>query len=324
MNNDDIYKAAHHSAVWRDMSHFGRFRVAGADGGQLLHHLTTNDIKGLRPGIGCDAALVSSKARLLDLLSVFRQSDGYLVIDSPNRRAMFKPHAQQFILFRQDVRVEDITETTALFGVFGPQAQRVLETAGVAPDASLNTVKTFDLGGAPVSVARTKRLPLDGFLLWSEDREKLSQLVQESGALLCDNDTYNLLRIEAGIPVAGLELTEDINPWEANLGAEISLHKGCYNGQEVVARLNTYKKVKQRLRGLKLENSLPLPMGERASLLAGERAAGFITSSAVSPRFGPLALAYVRGDYTAAGQQLQLAWSDQTQTVTVVDLPFAD
>jgi folate-binding protein YgfZ len=322
--NNDIYNAAHESAVWRDMSHFGRFRVAGTDGGQLLHHLTTNDIKGLRPGLGCDAALVSSKARLLDLLTVFRQSAGYLVITSPNRRAMFKPHAQQFILFRQDVRVEDITETTALFGVFGPQAQRVLEAAGIILDASLDAVQTVDRDGALVFVARTKRLPLDGFLLWSEQKEKLTHLVQESGAPLCDNETYNVLRIEAGIPVAGLEVTEDINPWEANLNAEISLHKGCYNGQEVVARLNTYKKVKQRLRGLRLEKSLPLPMGERASLLAGERGAGFISSSTVSPRFGPIALAYVRGDYTGAGQQLQLTWKDETQTATVVDLPFAE
>lgn len=322
--NNDIYNAAHDTSVWRDMSHFGRFRVAGADGAQLLHHLTTNDINGLRPGIGCDAALVNSKARLLDLLTVFRQSDGYLVIASPNRRAMFKPHAQQFILFRQDVRVEDITETTALFGVFGPQAQRVLETMSATPDASLNAVQTFDFNGAPVSIARTSRLPLDGFLLWSDNKEKLSQLVQESGAPLCDNETYNLLRIEAGVPVAGLELTEDINPWEANLEAEISLHKGCYNGQEVVARLNTYKKVKQRLRGLKLEKPLPLPMGERASLSAGERAAGFISSSTVSPRFGPIALSYVRGDYTATGQQLQLTWNDEVQTATVVDLPFTD
>ncbi|HEX8234489.1 MAG TPA: glycine cleavage T C-terminal barrel domain-containing protein [Abditibacteriaceae bacterium] len=321
--NNDLYNAAHQSAVWRDMSHFGRFRVAGADGGQLLHHLTTNDIKGLRPDTGCDAALVSSKARLLDLLTVFRQSDGYLVIASPNRRAMFKPHAQQFILFRQDVRVEDITEATALFGVFGPQAQRVLETVGIAPDDSLNGVQMFDAAGASVFIARTRRLPLPGFLLWSEHKEKLAQLVQKSGAPLCDNETYNLLRIEAGIPVAGLELNEEINPWEANLNEEVSLHKGCYNGQEVVARLNTYKKVKQRLRGLKLEKPLPLPMGERVSLLAGERAAGFITSSTVSPRFGAIALAYVRGDYSAAGQQLQLTWNNEAQMATVVDLPFA-
>ncbi len=320
--NNDIYNAAHDHAVWRDMSHFGRFRVAGADAAQLLHHLTTNDIKGLRLDAGCDAALISSKARLLDLLTIFRSGEGYLVVTSPNRRAMFKPHAQQFILFRQDVRIEDITEATALFGVFGPQAQRVLETTGATPNEALNTVQTFDFAGATLFAARTKRLPLGGFFLWSDNKEKLAQLVQESGAPLCDNETYNLLRIESGIPAAGLELTEDVNPWEANLGTEISLHKGCYNGQEVVARLNTYKKVKQRLRGLKLEKPLPLPMGERASLSAGERAAGLVTSSTVSPRFGPVALAYVRGDYSEVGQQLQLAWQDETQTATVVDLPF--
>jgi glycine cleavage system aminomethyltransferase T len=154
--NNDIYKAAHDQAVWRDMSHFGRFRVAGADAAQLLHHLTTNDIKGLRSDAGCDAALISSKARLLDLLTVFRSGEGYLVIASPNRRAMFKPHAQQFILFRQDVRIEDITETTALYGVFGPHSQRVLETSGAYPNDAFNTVQTFDFEGATLLASRTK------------------------------------------------------------------------------------------------------------------------------------------------------------------------
>src|SRR4028118_1614736 len=124
--NTETYRAACESAVWRDMTHWGRFTVAGSDAGALLHHLTTNDIKGLRPGQGCDAALISSKARLLDLLTVFRRDTDYLVLTSPNRRDLFMPHAQKFVLYRQDVRLGDVTNSSAMFGLFGPRLEGFL------------------------------------------------------------------------------------------------------------------------------------------------------------------------------------------------------
>lgn len=322
--NTDTYSAAREAAVWRDMSHFGCFSVGGVDGGALLHHLTTNDIKTLRPGAGCDAALLTSKARLLDVLSVFRRDHDYLVITSPNRRAMFAPHAQKFILYRQDVRVADITNATALWGLFGPATQQFLDAFGATEilGAPLNAARKINRDSAEFYIARTSRLPLPGVLLWSDEPAKLSELARGSGLPICDNETYNLLRVEAGVPVAGLEITEDINPWEATLDSAISLHKGCYNGQEIIARLNTYKKVKQRLRGLKLQSAIP--MGERAALEYGGRNAGFITSSVMSPRFGPVALAYARGDYASAGQQVEVVRGGEQQTATVANLPFAD
>lgn len=323
--NHETYNAAHEGAAWREMSHFGRFRVGGADGGALLHHLTTNDIKGLRVDTGCDAALITNKARLLDALTVFRRDDDFLVITSPNRRALFRPHAEKFILYRQDVRIEDITGAGALWGLFGPATRQVLDSfgAGEAMDTPPNALRTFHRNDAQLHVARTSRLPLPGVLLWSGDTSKLAELAElarGSGAPACDNETYNVLRVEAGTPVAGLELTEDINPWEAGLDAAISLHKGCYNGQEVVARLDTYKKVKQRLRGLKLQSAVP--MGERAALEVDGRNAGFLTSSVLSPRLGPIALAYVRGDYEQAGREIEVVHGDQRQTATVGELPF--
>jgi folate-binding protein YgfZ len=322
--NTDTYSAARQAAVWRDMSHFGRFSVGGADGGALLHHLTTNDIKALRPGAGCDAALLTSKARLLDVLSIFRRDHDFLVVTSPNRRAMFAPHAQKFILYRQDVRVADITDATALWGLFGPATQRFLDDFGVSDilEAPLNTPRKINRDGAEFYIAHTSRLPLSGVLLWSDEPAKLPELARGSGLPICDNETYNVLRIEAGVPVAGLEITEEVNPWEAALGSAISLHKGCYNGQEIIARLNTYKKVKQRLRGLKLQSAIP--MGERVALECDGRNAGFITSSVLSPRFGPVALAYVRGDYASAGQQVEVVRGDERQSATIADLPFAD
>jgi aminomethyltransferase len=164
-------------------------------------------------------------------------------------------------------------------------------------------------------------LPGGGVLLWSEEKIASETAVAGSQIPILDDETYNVLRVEAGVPVAGLELTEEVNPWEARLDSLVSLHKGCYNGQEVVARLNTYQKVKQRLSGLKLQT--PLPMGTRGELKVEGRAAGFLSSSALSPRFGPLGLAYVRTDYQAVGQDVQVLWNEQAQSGTVCELPFA-
>ena len=199
------------------MNHWGRFRVSGADGGALLHHLTTGEIKKLRAGQTADAALVSSKGRLLDVISVFRGERGFTVLTAPNRRALFAPHARQFVLYRQDITIEDISDAGFWMGIFGPNAQAEIEARSlVVPEAGVVTQHDN------ISVARTNRLPGGGFFVWSE-----GAVAPSFDAPLCDNETFNILRIEAGIPVAGLEIVDGFNPWEAGLADMVSLHKGC-------------------------------------------------------------------------------------------------
>lgn len=306
---------------YRNLSHFGRFCVSGKDAAALLHHLTTNDIKKLESGAGCDAVLLTSKARILDWLEIWRDGEQYLVLTSPNRRAIFAPHAQKFILYRQEVKIEDISETGACFGLFGGELPKVLAgwESGSVLDSPMHSLQKTEIDGTAVTFSRTRRLPGTGVLLWSDDAAKLQELVENSSAQLCDDALYNRLRVEAGIPVTGLELTEAVNPWEANFDSAISLDKGCYNGQEVVARLHSYKKIKQRLMGLQLENALPL--GESIALKSEGRAAGMLTSSAVSPELGAIGLGYIRTNYQKEGQVLELE-STPAQKVTVQALPF--
>jgi folate-binding protein YgfZ len=298
------------------MSHFGRFRVSGQDAAVLLHHLTTNNIKRLQDGQGCDAILISNKARVLDWLQVWRDGESFLVLTSPNRRAMFAPHAQKFVLYRQDVKIEDVSERGALLGFFGHGAPGVLPAS--SEDAPLNALVKAEVDGATFCFSRTRRLPENGVLVWSEDAEKLQNYARQSGACNCDDATFNALRIAAAIPVAGLELTEEINPWEANFDFAISLDKGCYNGQEVIARLHTYKKIKQRLMGLKLESAFPA--GERIALTSNGRNAGVLTSSA-NTESGAIGLGFVRGDFQTPGQELE-AGSTPAQKAVVCALPF--
>jgi folate-binding protein YgfZ len=294
------------STFTRSLSHFGHFRVSGKDATALLHHLTTNDIKSLKPGQSCEAALVTNKARCLDILTILRLEKEFLIITSPNRRDMFASHANGFIVFRQDVKIEDITGQVSSIGVFGADAQNIVD-GYLSPDKKIN-------------VLHTDRLPGGGFLLVTPSAETARQIQADLKLPECDNQTYNILRVEAGVPVAGLEITEAHNPWEANLDSMISLHKGCYNGQEIIARLNTYEKVKQHLKGLRLANEIP--MNEEMTLQNDGKNAGEITSIVHSPRYGNIALAYIKKNYEAAGTRLKVLFNGGEADAEVVDLPF--
>jgi folate-binding protein YgfZ len=287
--NLETYNRALADFGWRDMSHFGRFRVSGADAAALLHHLTTNDIKGQSIGEAREAVMITNKGRVQDWLTVIRTGrEEFLVVTSPNRREIFAPTARKFILFRQIVEIEDVTGREGLFGLFGPNA------AAAAGEGAVSTL----------------RLPGGGFLARGT--------ASPTWGAACDNETFNVLRIEAGLPVTGLELTEDVNPWEADLDAAISLAKGCYNGQEIIARLHSYKKVKQGLMGLKLER---VPADARPALRSGGKDVGVLTSAVNSPRLGAIGLGYVRNDWQAVGTELEVGGAE-AQTAQVVELPF--
>lgn len=307
--NLEAYNAAREARAWRDCSHFGRFVLRGRDAPALLHHLTTNSIKTLQPGHALEAALLTSKARLLDWLSIARVSaagaDEWRVITSPNRRAEFEPHARRFILFRQEVTIEDATDSTRLLALMGPQA-----LAG----HKIGTVQVLEHG----CEWPTSRLPR-GVWSWRDGSEGANP-----EGLEVDGETFNALRIEAGIAVAGLEISEDFNPWEANFDASISLSKGCYNGQEVVARLHSYSKIKQRLRGLRFSQPLDAWRLAGATLQRNGRAAGRLTSAVVSPRLGTIALAYVREDAFEPGASLQVLVGQEPAVIEaeMVALPF--
>jgi len=309
------------STFTRSLSHFGHFRVSGKDAAALLHHLTTNDINALKPGQSCEAVLVTGKARCLDILTIARLENEFLIITSPNRRDIFAPHANGFIVFRQDVKIEDITGQVSTIGVFGEDAHDVTSVY-LSPDAlpNKNEITRIKINDIPVDVLHTDRLPGGGFLLTTPSAETAQQIQENLKLSECDNQNYNILRVEAGVPVAGLEITEAHNPWEANLDSMISLHKGCYNGQEIIARLNTYEKVKQHLKGVRLSGEVPANV--EITLQSDGKSAGEITSIVSSPRFGNIALAYIKKKYEPAETHLKVLFDGGEVDAEVVDLPF--
>jgi hypothetical protein len=299
-------------------------RVSGADRATFLHNLTTNDIKGLAPGHGCSAAVINQRAQLLDHVDVYALPDAFYVITGPGKAAETVAWWDRYLITEQ-VELKDETAETALVYLTGPNAPTIIENLipaaqGLPPYGTAEGT----LGGVHVRVLRTAGVHGEGYHLVSAaaDAGTVRSALAGQGAVAIDEAAFEVLRTEWGYPLVGRELTENNNPWEARLDQSISLHKGCYLGQEVVARLNTYNKVQRYLVGLKLPDTL-LPDAAPEIVDAEGKAVGFLTTAVVPPGADrAIALGFVKGAHAEEGTRLTLKWGDHQAPVEVVDLPF--
>ena len=316
MAHYDEYHAARTGAALRDAQASFRLYMRGADHLDFLHRMTSNDFHNLQLGHGLEAVFIEQRARILDLATCYRGPDATALILSPASRPTIPAWLDRFI-FAEALELADHTDETAMFELIGPQApQLVTHTL----NADLSKLQDHQLLDSQVAdglwLARTTGPGLRAF--GPPDAVKnLWQHFAAAGARPIGSETWEILRVEQGLPLLGRELTQDYNPWEAGLGRAIHLDKGCYIGQEVIARLDTYDKVKQHLVGLRLSAAELPPTGQ--PLRDGTREVGRITSAVHSPTFGPIALAYVRRSACAEGTALDTGGAQ----ATVVSLPFS-
>lgn len=306
------------SAALYDRSHWGCIQVSDADRLQFLHNQSTNDLKSLKAGQGCDTVLVTSTARTVDLATVYVLEESVLLLVSPNMSEKVIKFLDRYIFFADNVKLLDVTSETATLSLIGSNSHSVLEKLGASaivgqPYASHQRV---ELAGQPVRVAVGSGLATEGYTLIAnaDQVEVLKAALLEAGAALIDDRTWEQLRVAQGRPLPDRELTEEYNPLEAGLWHTISFNKGCYIGQETIARLETYKGVKQQLWGVKLSAFVE----PGATVTIGEDKVGTLTSS-VETEAGAIGLAYIRTKANAAaGLQVTIAG----QSGELVDLPF--
>jgi folate-binding protein YgfZ len=210
------------------------------------------------------------------------------------------------------VAVQDASAAFAQVELFGPGAAALLGETIPASDE----VREQTLGGVALRVIGTDY----GFLLLvpAGDAAAVEAWLAEAGAAPVTQDTMEILRVEAGRPSPAHELTEDYTPLEMNLGAAVSDTKGCYTGQEVIARQITYDKITKRLVGVRLD----APVNAGAAVLAEDRRAGEVTSAVESPRLGPIALAVIKRPHFDPGTPVTLNTAEGAVGGTVVALPF--
>ncbi len=309
------YRHASAGALVADLSDLGRLSITGKDGLDLLHRLTTQDLKDLQPGQGAAAVFVTAKGRILDRVLLGRLADRILGIADPGRATAVKKWIERYT-FREEVLVEDWTLSHGTLGLFGRDAAGLV--AGLFGEAAarhpMHHPRTVAWQGAEGTLARTDPLAGEGYLITAErsvlQRFRDELLRQERGAIAAGPECLELLRIEAGRPRAGRELTEEFNPWEAGLRDAVSLNKGCYVGQEVIARLNTYQKVSKSLARIAWEGG-EAPEGRAALEIAGQPA-GTLTSAARVPASSRvIALGYVAGELAAPGREIEIVWEDR-------------
>ena len=323
------YRAATEGVGLLDRSYVGRLKLGGQDALDLLNRLSTNKLDDMTAvGQGIYTVLTSNKGRVMDLLFVSRLDDHLLVLTGPENRRKVMAWID-FYTFAEDIAVEDVTERTSMLAVMGPRATRLLDDLTGRRVSSLASYGSLSatIDGADVLVMRTDFAGPPGYdlalptsrvpQLWN----RMLDLGAEHGLRPVGMDALEVVRVEHGVPAHGRELTEEVNPLEANLRDFVSFNKGCYIGQEVVARLNTYKKVQRHLVGLSWDGEHILEPG--ASLEAEGKGVGVVTSAVRSLRLSKaIGLGYVRKAHAAPGAHLTMTSEKGDVAVRVEELPF--
>jgi folate-binding protein YgfZ len=326
------YAALRESAGVLDLSFRGRICLTGADRVRFLNGQVTNNVKDLGAGKGCYAALVTAKGKLQSDLNVFRLPDELLLDFEPGLAAVVAERLEKFII-ADDVQVVDAALYYGLLSVQGPKAAAVVLSLGLAADVpgqplSFATIRDATLG--EIYLMNQPRLGSNGFDLFVPTAalgavmDKLIASAVQIGGRTCGWRASEMVRIEAGIPRYGADMDESNLAPEAGIGDRaISYSKGCYIGQEVIARIRTYGQVAKALRGLRLADDLKSPPVKGDKLYHGGREAGYLTSFTSSPALkANIALGYVRKEANEIGTVLTLRTADGDSGAKIVALPF--
>jgi len=310
-----------------DRSDLGRVLATGVDLLGLLNRLSTGDVKDLEPGQGRSTVVTTPKGRIVERLFVHHLGDpGVLLVGGPDAAGRIIEHLDRFT-FAEQTGLTDATDAWCQLTLVGPDAKKALEAAGLErPDPYRSVAISFD--GVPAYLLGDDGLSSEGYsvLVTKEMAGSMWQALNlacgKCGGRPMGSLAAESWRILRGLPLTGHELTEDFNPLEAGLLEAVSFDKGCYVGQEVVARLKTYDKVSRSLVGLVFPEG-SAPPGPGAPLFFRESEVGQVTSSAVAPgRSHPVALAYLKRKVAETGIELSVGASDGDLVARMVTLPF--
>jgi folate-binding protein YgfZ len=308
------YRALTQACGLLDRSERGKLALTGTGAKEFLAGQVTNDIVGLEDGSGCYAAFLTPKGKMLGDLRILAVGgdEPELALDTerPTLQALFDMIRRFKIGY--DVELHKRTVQQGLLSLIGPAA-RAIAVAEELPEAEYAHVPGTIAGHAVRLIATDVGVDV---LTAADDTDAVRAALLDAGAVPVSEAATEILRVERGRPRYGAELDDSTIPQEAALNERaVSFTKGCYVGQETVARLFYRGKPNRHLRGLRL--SEPAPAG--AELRLGERVVGQLSSSLVSPSLGPIALALVRRE-AAVGDTVDVAGG---ATAEVVELPFS-
>jgi tRNA-modifying protein YgfZ len=286
-----------------DRSARGKLRLTGGEAADYLQGQVTNDVAALTPGTGCYAALLNHKGKMLTDMRVLRGEDFIWIDTEPEALHTLIRNVSMYSIGR-DVHHEDVTASHAILSLIGPEARAHLDAPPPAEEHAFTLGEhgiyvSTDLGVDVICAAADAAAVRDAL-----DIEPVSEEAAEC------------LRIESGRPRFLYDVGTDTIPQEAGLNERaVSFTKGCYVGQETVARLHYKGKPNRHLRGLRLESSV----GDGDEIRVGDRVVGQVGTAVLSPAHGPIALAIVRRE---AEPGARVSVGDAAVGAEVVELPF--
>lgn len=317
------FLAARSDAVLFDLSGRTQMELTGADRHKFLHSFCTNEIRNLKPNHSCEAFVTTIQGKVYGHIFVFPEATSLWIDSLPGSEDRLYAHLDKYLI-SEDVQFHRRSGEFTEFYASGPQSAARLEALGLpAKELDANRHLRCSLRGIPISLRRVDWLKELGFLIQIQTPQNAEtwKILTEAGILPAGHEAFEGLRILAMLPRYGVDVTEGNLAQEvARTELAISFTKGCYLGQEPIARIDSLGHVNQELRGLRLSAG-PLPPPQSKVLLPGEvREAGVVTSSAWDySQDQPVALAILKRNYMSAGMKLNVIVIDQEVPATVFD-----
>lgn len=295
------YEAMHSRAAVFDRSHRGRLRVKGPRAAEMVTGLVTNDVSALAPGQGCYAAALTAKGKIVADVRIFVEEDGILVDAPPRAAAAWAAMVRKFVNPRIAPHMDESASLRDL-GVFGATARHVVSEVTGVPAPALTALASYahmsvEVDGVPTRIARVPDLEMEGFelIVPADAFTSLWAHAVAAGATPAGLEAWDIARVEAGRPEWGVDMDDGTIPQEANFDAlhAISYTKGCYVGQETVARVHFRGHVNKHLRGVRGAGIEPIVSGATLHDESGTQV-GDVRSAVRSPRLGAIGLAMIR------------------------------
>lgn len=321
------FRAAQKAAVM-DRSFAGKLRVLGKDRESLLHRLTTNEMRHLKSGEGVVNIFTNAKGRVVDVVEMFMEEDSIFMLTTPGRAKQVKEWIEKYT-FVEDVRCEDVTSQYGLIAFFGEESVKLLRQSfgWEVEDVPMQHARPLVWEGKNLIVHRSGAITPVHFNLMMPVAEMAKFWERATAhATPIGYAAYEMLRIHRGQPAVGKEITEEYNPHEVGLYPFINFEKGCYIGQEVIARLDSYQKVQRQLMGVALEAdeaSTLQAFDTSVPIYLGEQLIGQLTSACFSPERGQgIGLAVVRKQFAESTESVQVRWPARNIVGRLRPLPF--
>lgn len=320
-NLEAEYRAAIEHVVLMDRSHEGRLQSSGKDRLELIQRISTNDVLHLAENEGCATILTTPTSRIIDRLTVYNRGETALILTEPGRGDTVLHYLQRQVFFNDEVQFTNTAADTKLFALHGPEADSVIRTfihdyeqgpKYKSYTASINDTRTTfaqrkALSGSHWAIVT----PSDGAeAVWSA----LQDAGTKYGMKVAGSLTYNTLRIRAGRPGVGRELTTEYIPLEAGLWDEVSFSKGCYTGQEIIARMESRNRLAKIMVMIKLDVMVEAP----AALHREGAVVGTLTSSVPTPDGEIRGIGFVKLAFAEPLQAVSIG--DQHTPGTIIDL----